>query len=227
MLKFVIYTTIGLLLVLFMWGISRDFLPPEHRRGVIGHTLDHSVQKLSIKALMLANELPERRFASQLVTVSSEEVNALLTKGFETGQPVLLYVYSPNCFLCRINLDTINNVAKNFKPRGLLVVALAADTSEAELSVFLDRNAYSLYFTPLLLDQKSYGSLPFYIARLPGQLPGTKMKDIPYIALFQRMEFTRSFMAGLGTEEELHEAIEERLKSYEQTKAKDENKNAK
>jgi peroxiredoxin len=111
------------------------------------------------KNITFNNEIP--------LAISAAQIAAEIEK--YDGKPILLYIYTTWCSICKKNFATFNDVAREFQDTDLHVIALAIDRDIDEKTLQTALNQYGdLYFPPKFLAFKD------------GFLELLKQKDIRY-----------------------------------------------
>lgn len=68
------------------------------------------------------------------------------------GKPILLYLYTTWCSVCKTNFSTLNEIAREFQNTDLHIIALAIDRDIDETTLTEVLNGYGdLYFQPRFL----------------------------------------------------------------------------
>jgi len=87
----------------------------------------------------------------------------------ETGRPIMLYLYTTWCGVCKKTFPIINELAREFQNANITIIAIA-----------IDKNLSDAEFTEYL---KIYGDIyfkPYYLAYADGMTDLIRQKDIKY-----------------------------------------------
>lgn len=84
------------------------------------------------------------------LAVSTSQIASEFEKN--DGKPILLYIYTTWCGICKTNFTDFNEIAREFQNTDLHVIALAIDRNvdESTLKAYLDENG-DYYFEPKFL----------------------------------------------------------------------------
>lgn len=108
---------------------------------------------------LLEDYMREKRVSSvavneeSIIELNAEQLAELIKKGSRrNAQTILFYAYSTECPVCWVNLEDINDIAKEYSNERITVIAMAdIPTTEQTVAFLKEQLSGKIYFKPLKL----------------------------------------------------------------------------
>ena len=190
---------ISILVAIIYFG--RSFLPDGIRLGVL-YPVEKQIVKLERKLGLKTDEYVIKDGGVNVI--DGNILREIMTSLSQSNKKTLIYIYSLDCTLCRANFYHINNMAKQYKPLGLSVFALAIEESATKLVDFFDER--DIYFTPYMIKPDSANS----ILQILGKYEG-KYKTPGYVGVMWGYAIRANIETGAGQRRVIENAIKDAL----------------
>lgn len=153
------------------------------------------------------NEMTKKSESSvsetDIIELKAEQIYSLVKSGAHEGNMVLLYIYSLDCQLCKLNLEDINRINREYSSEKLGVIAVALDNDKKALAEELDNLYNGPSFKPIMVKDEERVILFNRLRSL-----GMAYTKPPYIGLLYRESLIINIQPGPGKEDKIRAEIE-------------------
>ncbi len=190
------------IVLIIAWIPGRSMAPPALIQSPVGHVLDLAVYNTWGRFLSIFGIHAPSRYQNSIVRINTAEITFLLEKAAEKGYMMLVYVYNDDCSTCDSNFNDVVDIAKEYMPKGLRIMAIAVMDSEEELTKYLNTRPMTIPFTPLISSRAKKHLLLSQLNRL-----GAQADDLPFLGIMTRGNHIIRIGTGVNRKKKLEKYL--------------------
>lgn len=205
------------LMLISLWLTSKEYWPESIKRSFFGHYLTVATDGALLFSLETLGYIQSDRYTKNIIHTNPKNVSGLIINALNAKNLVLLYVFSDECFTCYSDFFAVNNIARDYKKKPVVVLPVAIHESKIGLAQFLHHKVFKLHSNIIMVSNKHEPYLRLTLEKSGLIDPRFSYRQVPYLMLIESNKTSHRFRFGSDGEIEVRKLIDA---SLEQRQAK-------